>query len=262
MAISDEPLAANGSLSEKPARPELKSAESSIQSKHYFGFDLDDTLHEFRKASAFASLTVFKEIRQSTGIEIDSLRTTYSEILRSRTASAFTEGRTSTQYRRDRFSRLLQTYGSGTSDTTLDRLLDIYKNSLQAALELKPGALSLLQTLRRHGKKVIVITEGPQDAQEWTVRELGIAPYIDILVTTNEIGRSKVDGLFPLVLEMYGIDPGDIIYVGDNELRDVVPARREGMLAVLYDEGGETRLDDIDGLRVKYLKELEDILSS
>jgi len=74
--------------------------------------------------------------------------------------------------------------------------LDIYKNSLQATLELKPSALSLLQSLKRLDGKVIVITEGPQDAQEWTVQELGIAPYIDILVTTNEVGKSKVDGLF------------------------------------------------------------------
>lgn len=261
MSISEDASATNGLLSRNPAGLAHKSAESIIQSKPYFSFDLDDTLHEFRKASASASLAVFKEIRLNAGVEIDSLQATYREILQSRTASAFTDGRTSTEYRRDRFSRLLQAYDSETSDATLSRLLDIYKVSLRSALELKPGALSLLQTLRRLGKKVIVITEGPQDAQEWTVRELGLAPYIDILVTTNQVGRSKVDGLFSIVLEMYGIDAGDIVHVGDSEVRDVVPARRERMLAVMYDESGETRLDDLDGLRVKRLKEFEDILS-
>lgn len=242
--------------------PDTRSVQSILQSKKYFGFDLDDTLHEFRKASASASSPVFEAIHQHSGISIETLRTTYSEILRSKTASAFTEGKTSTEYRRDRFSRLLQAHGSETSDTILERLLDIYKNSLQAALELKPGALSLLQTLKRLDKKIIIITEGPQDAQEWTVQELGIAPYVDILVTTNEVGRSKVDGLFSIVLEKYGIDAGDIVYVGDNEVRDVVPARSEGLLAVLYDERRETRLDDIEWLRVKFLGELESILSA
>lgn len=263
MSISEDVPAANVPLSENiPDGLALRSVQLTIQSKQYFGFDLDDTLHEFRKVSAFASLAVFKAIHRNLGIELDSLRTTYTEILRSKTASAFTEGKTSTEYRRDRFSHLLQAYGFATSDTILERLLDIYKNSLQAALELKPGALSLLHTLRRLDKKIIVITEGPQDAQEWTIRELGIAPYVDILVTTNEVGRSKVDGLFSIVLEKYDIEAGDIVYVGDNEARDVVPARSEGLLAVLYDEREKTRLDDIDGLRIKSLKEMEDILNA
>lgn len=263
MSISEDVPAANVPLSENiPDGLALRSVQLTIQSKQYFGFDLDDTLHEFRKVSAFASLAVFKAIHRNLGIELDSLRTTYTEILRSKTASAFTEGKTSTEYRRDRFSHLLQAYGFATSDTILERLLDIYKNSLQAALELKPGALSLLHTLRRLDKKIIVITEGPQDAQEWTIRELGIAPYVDILVTTNEVGRSKVDGLFSIVLEKYDIEAGDIVYVGDNEARDVVSARSEGLLAVLYDEREKTRLDDIDGLRIKSLKEMEDILNA
>lgn len=263
MSIFEEVPAANVPLSENiPDGLALRSVQLTIQSKQYFGFDLDDTLHEFRKASAFASLTVIEAIHRDTGIEIDSLRTTYSDILRTKTASAFTEGRMSTEYRRDRFSRLLQAHGSETFDTILERLLDIYKNSLQAALELKPGALSLLQTLKRLDKKTIIITEGPQDAQEWTVRELGIAPYIDILVTTNEVGRSKIDGLFSVILEKYGIDAGGIVYVGDNEARDVVPARSEGLLAVLYDEREEARLNEVDGLCVSSLGELEDILSA
>lgn len=259
MSISEEVPAANDPFSRTILA--LRSVQLTIKSKQYFGFDLDDTLHEFRKASAFASSAVFEAIRRDTGIEMDSLKTAYTEILRSKTASAFTEGKTSTEYRRDRFSLLLQAHGFETFDTILERLLDIYKNSLQAVLELKPGALSLLQTLKRLNKKIIVITEGPQDAQEWTVRELGIAPYIDILVTTNEIGKSKVDGLFSVVLEKYSIDAGDIIYVGDNEVRDVVPARSEGLLAVFYNEHGETRLDEGDGLSVKTLGELEDTLN-
>ncbi|BCR89308.1 HAD family hydrolase [Aspergillus chevalieri] len=248
-------------LSENIANdPDLRSVQWTLQLKKYFGFDLDDTLHGFRKASAVASLAVFEAVQQQSDISIETLKATYTEILRSKTASAFTEGKTSTEYRRDRFERLLQAHGLEISDTILEHLLDIYKNSLQAALELKPGALSLLQTLKRLDKKIIVITEGPQDAQEWTVQELGIAPYIDILVTTNEVGKSKVDGLFSIVLEKYDINAGDIVYVGDNEARDVVPARSEGLLSVLYDERGETRLDKIDGLRVESLRKLEDIL--
>jgi putative hydrolase of the HAD superfamily len=237
-------------------------------SKTWFGFDLDDTLHEFRRASANASTHVFEAIHSSnTQISIDTLRATYTELLRNTTANAFTDGRTSAEYRRERFGRLLQVHGLmglnhflGPGNPLLDRLLDLYSDSLRQSLALKSGVLYLLQTLRQSGKKILVITEGPADAQEWTVRELGIWRYIDVLVTTNELGISKVDGLFGVVLEKYGISSDDIVYFGDNEVRDVLAARKEGIVAVHYDEKQESRLDDIDALRVNSWAVVETVL--
>jgi putative hydrolase of the HAD superfamily len=229
-------------------------------SKTWFGFDLDDTLHEFRQASAHASTHVFQEIHASNNhISVDTLRTTYQNILRSATANAFTDGRSSTEYRRERFGRLLQE--RGLVDTPLlERLLEEYRVSLRENLTLKEGALHLLQTLQQLGKKVIVITEGPSDAQEWSVQELGIRPYVDVLVTTNEIGLSKVDGLFGNVLEKYNIAVDDIVYFGDNEVRDIQAARAEGMLAVLYNAEEDFYLEDKDALRVNSWAIVENIL--
>ncbi|KAJ5851599.1 uncharacterized protein N7529_010984 [Penicillium soppii] len=229
-------------------------------SKTWYGFDLDDTLHEFRRASAEASTHLFQAIHASNNhISIDTLRTTYQDILRNATADAFTDGRTSTEYRRERFGRLLQAHGL-VDTLLLDSLLEIYRNSLRENLALKEGALQLLQTLQHLGKKVIVITEGPTDAQEWTVQELGIRPYVDILVTTNDIGKSKVDGLFGVVLKKYNIAVDDIIYFGDNKIRDVQAARAEGILAVLYDAKEGFHLEDKNALRVNSWAIVKNIL--
>lgn len=84
----------------------------------------------------------------------------------------------------------------------------------------------------------MVVTEGPRDAQKWTVEQLGLAPYVDVLVTSNEVGLAKDAGLFGEVLERCGI-----------RKEDVVPAKAVGVLAVLFNEqdgyrdvrvGGET----------------------
>ncbi|KAE8157959.1 HAD-like domain-containing protein [Aspergillus tamarii] len=234
---------------------------TSISTKTWIGFDLDDTLHEFRKASAHASSAVFTTIHEENlSISIDDLKTSYRGILASTTAGAFTDGRTSTEYRRERFSLLLRAHGLAASTERLDHLLEVYKSGLRVALALKPGALQLLQRIKSLGKKVIVVTEGPQDAQRWTVEELGLRPYIDVLVTTNEIGQSKVDGLLSAVLERYGILASDMVYGGDNEKRDVVPAQAAGILAVFYDEQGGCWFDDWDVLRVDSLAKLEDLL--
>ena len=224
----------------------------AILTKKWFGFDLDDTLHEFRKASTQASVAVFEAIHKAFGVNMDALKVTYQGILQISTANAFTDGRTSTDYRRERFTQLLEAIlvDNPIEASYINHLLEIYQSSLRSNLTLKAGALGLLQALRRLGKKVIVITEGPADAQEWTARELGLWPYIDILVTTNGVGKSKTDGLFGVVLEKYGIPLNEIVYFGDNEVRDVKAAQCDGILAVLYDEKQRSQLDDLESLRI------------
>ncbi|KAL5000280.1 HAD-like domain-containing protein [Aspergillus recurvatus] len=242
-----------------------------LSAKTWFGFDLDDTLHEFREASANASRSVFEAILEaqtaqpdtntSVTVTMDGLGKTYRDILRSKTANVFTDGRTSDDYRRERFSHLLATHNIQPTSKLLDQLLVVYRGSLRRALTLKAGALQVLETLKACRKKVIVVTEGPKDAQEWTVAALGLERYIDILVTTNEVGLSKVDGLFSAVLQKYNIAPGDMVYIGDNEQRDIVPARAAGIDTVLYDEKSDCQLNDPQTLQLNSLSTLEYLVS-
>jgi putative hydrolase of the HAD superfamily len=178
-----------------------------LASKSWFGFDLDDTLHEFRKASRIASQDVFANIAARFGNAIVVLEKDYAAILKSATKSAFTDGRTSTEYRKERFAALLDGCDFEYTETYLESLVEQYKSVLGNALQLKSGALQLLQYLRQQGKKVIIITEGPTDAQIWTIQQLGLEPYVDVLVTTNEVGKSKTDGLFTDVLRTHYILP-------------------------------------------------------
>jgi putative hydrolase of the HAD superfamily len=50
-----------------------------------------------------------------------------------------------------------------------------------------------------------MVTKGPQDAQEWTLDRKGLKGNIDFLVTGNDFGVSKVDGLFKRVMKELGI---------------------------------------------------------
>lgn len=218
-----------------------------LASKSWFGFDLDDTLHEFRKASRSASRAVLTDIAARFGIAVHVLEQDYAGILKSATINAFTDGRTSTEYRTERFAALLDGRGLQHSKKYLDSLVQRYKSSLKSALQLKPGALQLLQYLKQHGKKVIIVTEGPTDAQVWTVQQLGLEPYVDALVTTNEIGKSKVDGLFTEVLCIHQIPVKNLVYVSDNEIRDIVPAIKAGILAIHYSEKEDCLLDFDNG---------------
>ena len=234
---------------------------SILHKKTWFGFDLDDTLHEFRKASGAAILTTLSKISSDHKIPINDLQSAYKKVLAQKTAQAFTDGKTSDDYRKERFAAVLENFSIEATTTLLDALAAVYKTELAHSLELKAGAKSLLTYLKSLGKKIVVITEGPQDAQEWTLEKLGLSDQVDYVATTNFFGVSKVEGLFEKVLGELKIDAKDLVYVGDSWERDILPTRACGIFPVYYSENGDSKLDG-DELRISNLSVLEDILKT
>lgn len=231
-----------------------------LAKKSWIGFDLDDTLHEFRRSSGQATTKVLEQICQRYDIPMDELKEEYARVLKAKTANAFSDGKTSTDYRRDRFASVLTHFFLPQDHQFMDELLGSYEATLMASLELKCGALDLLSSLKAMGKKIVVMTEGPQDAQERTVQALGIKDYIDFLATTNKFGCTKTDGLFPKVLKHLGISPDQIAYIGDNEQRDMEPAMAEGIFSIHFAETKHVALNTTPP-RINTLRKLQYILS-
>ncbi|KAJ4152546.1 hypothetical protein NW754_004341 [Fusarium falciforme] len=211
--------------------PDQKKLLETLQTKTWFGFDLDDTLHEFRRASRAAVTHCLTRIsNENPHIKVEDLQEQYQIILKQGTASAFTDGKTSHDYRRERLGATLSHFEL--NHDSIEELLQDYERVLVENVTLKLGALSLLKTIKESGRKITVITEGPQDAQERAVRDLGIASYIDFLATTNRFGVAKTSGIFGKVLKHLDIQPSEIVYVGDSKERDVEPATEEGIYTI------------------------------
>ncbi|KAJ6203019.1 HAD-like domain-containing protein [Bipolaris maydis] len=189
-----------------------------LKTPSWWFFDLDDTLHEFRKASSSAPPTP-----QEDSVTFADLKAAYSKVLKETTSSAFTGGKTSHDYRAERFQNTLKALSLPFTPDQVAQILNVYKNALMQHLTLKPT----------------IVTEGPQDAQQRTVAALGLEPYFDRLITTNAFGVAKVDGLFEKALEVLGVEGREVIMVGDSWDRDVVPAGKAGIRCVWYAEGCE-----------------------
>jgi len=67
-------------------------------------------------------------------------------------------------------------------------------------------------------------------------QELGIDSYLDLILTSREVGHEKPHPpIFLAALERAGAQPAETIYVGDHYDTDVVGAQRVGMKGVLLD---------------------------
>ncbi|KAL9610373.1 MAG: hypothetical protein Q9167_004913 [Letrouitia subvulpina] len=242
-------------------RDDFLRLRTILTEKIWIGFDLDDTLHEFRRSSGTAIDKVLAEISKQYGTPIVALKNEYSRVLKVKTANAFSDGKTSFDYLRERFTSVLARLSLPRDDQFIAKLLVLYENTLMMSLELKCGALDILSVVKAMGKKVVVIMEGPQDAQERTIQRLGIEDYIDFVATTTRFRVTKTDGLFSRVLEHLGISPGDIAYIGDNEERDMKPTLAEGIFPIHLAETKHVSLNTIPP-RINTLRKLQYILSN
>lgn len=152
----------------------LEEIQAILRSKDWFAFDLDDTLYEFRNSSSTALLPVLTKLSNDHGTDIDEMKKLYALMLAEKTATAFTDGRTSREYRNERFEALNWKLQVSCDNGYLSLLVDIYEATLKNSLRMKCGASSLLASLKKLDKKIVVISEDPEDAQIWTLQRFGI----------------------------------------------------------------------------------------
>ncbi|CAI6333521.1 unnamed protein product [Periconia digitata] len=245
-------------------KSEIKTIRTKLLQAKWFAFDLDDTLHEFRRASTTAIdavlSAILSEIPETPQISFDNLKSAYSKVLASKTSSAFIDGKTSHEYREDRIRSTLVAFSIDFNSEQMSKWVSLYETSLIANLELKCGVVDLFTSLKSLGKNIAIITEGPQDSQERTIARLGLTGFVDFLATTGAFGVSKTEGLFTKVVEKLGPGSGsDFVMVGDNFERDVRPAREVGMYGVHYTEKMNFGAGD-EVLRINTLKKLEFML--
>ncbi|MBI5362337.1 MAG: TIGR02253 family HAD-type hydrolase [Planctomycetes bacterium] len=93
----------------------------------------------------------------------------------------------------------------------------------------------LFSDLRRIGMRLGIITHG------WTVKQaeklvrLGLVPYLDpkAIFISDQIGISKPNPkLYLTAVRDLGLEPEEVMYVGDSPEHDIAPPRSIGMITV------------------------------
>ncbi|MEX0783012.1 MAG: HAD family hydrolase [Dehalococcoidia bacterium] len=123
-------------------------------------------------------------------------------------------------------------------------------------------ARALLASLRVRGYAVGVVTNTifPAHLLWPNLSRLGIAGYVDSLVTSVDVGFGKPHPApYQRALADLKLQPHEAIFVGDREETDIAGARAAGMRAVLLERTGRAR-DRSGFLVVERLAGLNDIL--
>ena len=106
---------------------------------------------------------------------------------------------------------------------------------------LRRSAPSVLARLRELGLKLGIITNGPPAAQRHVIEALGLAHYFQHVVVGEIEGYCKPDPrLFERSLELAGVGPKQMLYVGDSLIADVLGACRAGVPVAWLRRAGQT----------------------
>ena len=120
-------------------------------------------------------------------------------------------------------------------DTVLEMLKKVSQMARKETYVLYNDVLPTLKTLKKQGLILGLITSLSKD-MNLICRNLGLAPYLDFVVTAKEVGAHKPEPpIFLAALERAGVDASEAVYVGDQYDTDVVGARGVGIKPILID---------------------------
>ena len=140
----------------------------------------------------------------------------------------------------DHFLEALELDPRSFEESALADLEDAYAT---AAIEVPPavvdGAPELLRALKARGYSIGLISNTgrtPGYALRRILETLGLAPFIDVMVFSNEHGACKPQpSIFEELRRNLGVAYDEMVFVGDNLYVDVHGAQRCGMRAIHFD---------------------------
>ncbi|MGW9990382.1 putative hydrolase of the HAD superfamily [Staphylococcus hominis] len=124
--------------------------------------------------------------------------------------------------------------------------------------------LYTLEKLSEHDYLLGVIANGKSKIKQFRIYSLGIEHVINYLSTSETVGyRKPHPRIFEDMINQLGVLPEEIMYVGDDALNDVAPARAMGMVSVWYKQENaelEPLEEEVDYI-ITTIEELLTILS-
>jgi putative hydrolase of the HAD superfamily len=114
-----------------------------------------------------------------------------------------------------------------------DRLhLDFWSRYIRHC-KVSEDTRTTLEDLRRHEKKLAVITNGATKWQQQKLDSLGITSLFDSVLISEAEGLRKPDrAIFERALERLSVRAEEAMFVGDNPEADIAGARAAGLVSV------------------------------
>jgi putative hydrolase of the HAD superfamily len=184
-------------------------------------FDLDDTLFLERTYVLSGFAAVANHITAAYAIDPEEI---VKELLAIEAAGH--QGRV--------FDTWLQRRDQPTGGLTAHHLRDVYR-SHRPNISLLPRVHDMLESLRKAGYRLAIVSDGNLQSQTAKVEVLGLEDLMDRIVLTDQWGSDfwkPHQRAFEVLESDWSCRPTELVYIGDNPQKDFAGPRSRGWLTI------------------------------
>lgn len=209
--------------------------------------DLDDTLFD-HAGSTRDALAHVRTLSPPLGAwTLDEFDRRHRDVLEELHKEVLAGQWTIEDARIERFRRLMVAAGATHDQCGAAELQGLswgYRGAYEMAWRLVPGALALVQAIKTAGARLVIVTNNVVREQRLKVERGGLAPYVDVLVTSEEFGATKPDpAIIHHALARVHARPEQAVMFGDSLTTDIEAGRRAGVRVVWFNRFGASSGD-------------------
>jgi len=223
-------------------------------------FDLDDTICNLGDGHQKARLVIIDKLSRESDYSRDALARVYDiewTIIKQDYMKLVSNGLDEQDIREKLIKSVLDVIGLEACASDYARLFGI---ETLKELYIFPDARTVMDTL---GKKyrLTMITNGASVWQRAKIEKLSIEDYFEEIIVSGELGHHKPSSkIFEEMTRRTQVDVSDIIYIGNNYMKDVIGAKESGWKAVWVKRNDEERDESVPDYVINELSELLDFL--
>lgn len=115
----------------------------------------------------------------------------------------------------------------------LDHTIKLFRIASTERIKLYPNVKEMLETLKKHDKRLYILSNGQKEFSVPEIKYLGIYDYLDGIYSSAEIGICKPDkAFFDYVLKKEKLLNSESLFVGNDSTSDIAGANAASLDSV------------------------------
>ena len=206
-------------------------------------FDLDNTLYDYDSCHSSAMTVLCNYACVEYNLTEEQFEDCFSK---ARDIVKKQLGNTASSHNRMLYMQVfLENIGRLPASGALD-LYDKYWDAMLEKMMLYPYVIPLMNFLRHNNIRIALLSDLTAHIQHRKIRKLGLTEYIDVLVTSEEVGEEKPSkNAFDLVKRKLGYPSNEMLMIGDSQSKDIDGAKLSGMDAILFTKDHASNMNNI-----------------
>jgi len=223
-------------------------------------FDLDDTLFDHQYCSRAGLVAVQKTHAGRIDGSIDELESAYRKLLEQWHEKVLDGSMSIDESRIERFRMLLSSEHAVATDDESQAAARCYRDAYDAAYRPIPGSIELLQRVKAE-HPIGIVTNRVVSEQVKKIVTIGVEPFVDELVVSEEVGVAKPDArIFEAALSRLGGTPDEAVMIGDSWSSDILGATEIGLRAIWLNRYDRPCPDSNLATEIRSLEPVDDVV--